>query len=57
VTARGLYEKRDKMPRIGHIGIFSVETLKSALGSIGDVMKELGALAGDSKVAASDKKV
>jgi aspartate aminotransferase-like enzyme len=56
MIARGLYEERDKMLRIGHFGILSVETLESALGSIGAVLKEYGAVADDLEVATSDKK-
>ena len=56
MIARGLYEERDKMLRIGHFGILSVETLKGALETLGSVMKELGAAPRDVKVAASDKK-
>ena len=56
MIARGLYEDRDKMLRIGHFGILSPETLRGALDSLGTVMKELGAAAKDVKVTASDKK-
>ncbi len=56
MIARGLYDDRDKMLRIGHFGILSVETLRSALASLGGVMKGLGAVPGDVKVAATEKK-
>jgi len=56
MIARGLYDERDKMLRIGHFGILSVDTLKGALDALGSVMKDLGAAPGDVKVAATDKK-
>jgi len=56
MIARGLYEERDKMLRIGHFGILSVETLRGALGTMGSVMKDLGSVPRDVAVTASDKK-
>jgi alanine-glyoxylate transaminase / serine-glyoxylate transaminase / serine-pyruvate transaminase len=41
VIARGVYEYKDKMLRIGHFGILTVETLRRALNSMGEVMGEL----------------
>ncbi len=46
VVARGIYEARDKMIRIGHFGILSVELLSSALDSLQQVLVELGAAKG-----------
>jgi aspartate aminotransferase-like enzyme len=51
VIARGIYDDRDRMLRIGHFGILTTEILKQALDSMGDVMNELGAAPGDVKVA------
>jgi len=56
MIARGLYDERDKMLRIGHFGILTTETLRSALDSIELVMKGLGTVAGGVKVATPDKK-
>ena len=56
MIARGLYEERDKMLRIGHFGILSTETLRGALDSLDRVMKELGTIPSGVKVSASDKK-
>ncbi len=44
VVARGIYEARDKMIRIGHFGILSVERLSSALDSLHQVLVEVGAV-------------
>ncbi len=43
VVARGIYEARDKMIRIGHFGILSLERLASALDSLEEVITGLGA--------------
>jgi len=50
VVARGIYDDRDRMMRIGHFGILSVGQLGGALDSMASVMKELGAIPGDVKV-------
>jgi aspartate aminotransferase-like enzyme len=42
VVARGISEMRDRMIRIGHFGILSVERLKEALDSIEATLAELG---------------
>lgn len=42
VVARGIYEARDKMVRIGHFGILTLDQLKQALGSLESVMLDLG---------------
>ncbi len=42
VVARGMYEARDKMVRIGHFGILTLDQLKHALGSLESVMQDLG---------------
>jgi alanine-glyoxylate transaminase / serine-glyoxylate transaminase / serine-pyruvate transaminase len=43
VVARGIYEAKDKMIRIGHFGILAPETLGNALDIFGSVAEELGA--------------
>ena len=43
VIARGIYENRDKMLRIGHFGILQVDRLTSAMESMGDIMAKVGA--------------
>jgi aspartate aminotransferase-like enzyme len=54
VVARGIYDDRDRMLRIGHFGILTSEVLRRALDSMGDVMKELGAVPGAVKVERTD---
>ena len=56
MIARGLYDDRDKMLRIGHFGTLTTDTLRGALDSVELVMKELGAVADGVKPATSDKK-
>ena len=56
MIARGLYDDRDKMLRIGHFGILTPEVLKKALDSAGDVMEGLGAAPSSVKVARPGKK-
>jgi alanine-glyoxylate transaminase/serine-glyoxylate transaminase/serine-pyruvate transaminase len=55
MIARGLYDDRDRMLRIGHFGNLTVEVLRGALDTMGGVMKELGAVPGDVRVEKSDK--
>ena len=55
MIARGLYDDRDKMLRIGHFGILSVDRLRAALDSMEKVMKELGTVPGDVRVATPKK--
>jgi alanine-glyoxylate transaminase/serine-glyoxylate transaminase/serine-pyruvate transaminase len=55
MVARGLYEERDKMLRIGHFGILTPEVLGRALDTIGSVMKQLGAVPGDIRVPSPKK--
>jgi alanine-glyoxylate transaminase/serine-glyoxylate transaminase/serine-pyruvate transaminase len=43
MVSRGLYEAKDKMIRIGHFGILTVDKLKHALGQLGTIMNEAGA--------------
>jgi aspartate aminotransferase-like enzyme len=43
LVARGLYEAKDKMIRIGHFGILTEAQLRDALGLLQKVMVELGA--------------
>jgi alanine-glyoxylate transaminase / serine-glyoxylate transaminase / serine-pyruvate transaminase len=56
MIARGLYEERDKMLRIGHFGILTTETLRGALDALDFVMRETGAVAGGVKATTSEKK-
>jgi len=56
MIARGLYDDRDKMLRIGHFGTLTTDTLRGALDSVELVMKELGAVAGGVKATTSDRK-
>jgi len=56
MIARGLYEERDKMLRIGHFGILTTETLGRALDTVELVMKELGTVTGGMKITTQDKK-
>jgi len=43
MVSRGLYEAKDKMIRIGHFGILTVDKLKRALALLESVMEEMGA--------------
>lgn len=43
LVARGLYEARDRMIRVGHFGILTEPKLREALGSLQRVLVELGA--------------
>ena len=56
MIARGLYDDRDKMLRIGHFGALTTDTLRGALDSIELVMKELGVVAGGVRPTPPDKK-
>jgi len=56
VVARGLYDDRDKMIRVGHFGILTIEELRRALGSIGEVMRELGVIPRQIRVRRPKKK-
>lgn len=56
MIARGLYDDRDKMLRVGHFGILSEDTLRRALDSLGSVMRSLGAAPGDLRVAPAGKR-
>lgn len=42
MVARGIYDDRDRMIRVGHFGILTPNTLKESLDRMGDVMDELG---------------
>jgi len=42
VVARGIYEARDTMIRIGHFGILTPKRLASALRSMDEVLNDLG---------------
>jgi aspartate aminotransferase-like enzyme len=52
VVARGIYEAKDTMIRIGHFGILKPSRLTSALNSMGEVLDELGMRKGRPKTAA-----
>ena len=56
MIARGIYDDRDRMLRIGHFGILAPETLTEALDKAGEVMEKLGAAPGHVKVAGRRKK-
>jgi alanine-glyoxylate transaminase / serine-glyoxylate transaminase / serine-pyruvate transaminase len=56
MIARGLYDDRDKMLRIGHFGVLTTDTLRVALDSLELVMKELGAITSGIRATTSDKK-
>ena len=51
VVARGIYEARDKMIRIGHFGILSSERLGEALDSLDSILTEVGAVGRQVQVA------
>ena len=42
MVSRGIYDDKDRMIRVGHFGILQPDVLRKALGSMGDVMEELG---------------
>jgi alanine-glyoxylate transaminase/serine-glyoxylate transaminase/serine-pyruvate transaminase len=44
IVARGLYEEKDKMIRVGHFGILAPDVLGGALDSMEGVMEGLGVL-------------
>ncbi len=56
MIARGLYDDKDKMLRVGHFGILSVDQLRGALDSLGEVMKQLGTVPGDVHVSSASMK-
>ncbi len=56
MIARGIYDDRDRMLRIGHFGILTPEVLRKALGSTEEVMEELGVVPGHVKVARPRRK-
>jgi aspartate aminotransferase-like enzyme len=56
MIARGIYDDKDKMLRIGHFGILTPDTLRRALDYAGEVMEELGVVPGHVKVAGRRKK-
>jgi aspartate aminotransferase-like enzyme len=51
VVARGIYEARDKMIRIGHFGILTPERLGEALDSLESILTEVGAVGRQVQVA------
>ncbi len=56
MVARGIYDDRDRMIRIGHFGILTPETLKKSLDYMGETMEELGLLPRQLAVAKRRKK-
>jgi aspartate aminotransferase-like enzyme len=56
MIARGIYDDRDRMLRIGHFGILAPDVLRRALDYAGEVMERLGATPGHVKVAARRKR-
>jgi aspartate aminotransferase-like enzyme len=46
MVARGIYDDKDRMLRIGHFGILTPELFKKSLGYMGDIMEELGLVPG-----------
>ncbi len=56
MIARGIYDDKDRMLRIGHVGILSTDALRRALDELGGVMKELGAVPGGIRVPTPDKR-
>jgi aspartate aminotransferase-like enzyme len=56
VVARGIYDDKDKMIRVGHFGILTIEELRRALDSIGEVMEELGVIPRQVRVTRPKKK-
>jgi aspartate aminotransferase-like enzyme len=56
MIARGIYDDRDRMLRIGHFGILTVPVLRGALDMAGQVMEELGAAPTHVKVSRRKKR-
>lgn len=56
MVARGIYEDRDRMIRIGHFGILSLPVLMGALDQLGDVMEEVGVVPSRVKAEGRQKK-
>lgn len=42
MVARGIYENKDRMIRVGHFGILTPDILERSMDKMGDVMAELG---------------
>ncbi|MDV3293487.1 MAG: alanine--glyoxylate aminotransferase family protein [Nitrososphaerales archaeon] len=55
MVSRGIYEARDKMIRIGHFGILTVDQLRQALAALDSVLVESG-VAGRSNVQLAKRK-
>ena len=55
MVARGIYEDRDRMIRIGHFGTLTPDLLKRSLEYMGEIMERLGMVPG--KVAAEKRGV
>ncbi|MDG7007370.1 MAG: alanine--glyoxylate aminotransferase family protein [Nitrososphaerota archaeon] len=56
MVARGIYDDRDRMIRIGHFGILTSDTLKKSLDYMGEAMEELGLIPRQMAVAKHRKK-
>lgn len=56
MVARGIYDDRDRMIRVGHFGILTPEILRRSLDSMGGVMEELGLVPGRVAVPKRRKK-
>jgi aspartate aminotransferase-like enzyme len=56
VVARGIYDDRDRMIRIGHFGILTPEVLRRALDSMEEVMEGLGVAPSHIRVSRRQKK-
>ena len=56
MVARGIYDDRDRMIRIGHFGILTPDTLKKSLDCMGEAMEELGLVPRQMAVAKRRKK-
>jgi aspartate aminotransferase-like enzyme len=56
MIARGIYDDRDRMLRIGHFGILTPSVLKGALDMAGQVMEELGVVPAHVSVTRRRKK-
>ena len=56
MVARGIYDDRDRMIRIGHFGILTPEVLKRSMDRMGEVMEGLGLGPGQAAIAERQKR-
>ena len=56
MVARGVYDDRDHMIRVGHFGILSPDLLERSMDKMGDVMAELGLAPGTVAVSKRRKR-